>query len=83
MSKFPITECPKCGSKYFSVKQYISGYGSYIVNLEDGEVDCDGLYGGLKYKNASKYAVCAKCGKRLFKIDSDLNVMILWMHFVK
>lgn len=75
MSKFPITKCPDCGSQYFEVKQRISGYGSYFVNMENGEVDCDGLYDGLICTNVRKYAVCAECGKKLFRIDNELNVI--------
>ncbi len=73
--KFPIKECPKCGSKTFTVRQYIHGYGEYYVNLDDGEVESTELHSNLYYKNSGKYAVCTDCGKRLFKIDNNLNVI--------
>lgn len=72
---FPIKECPKCGGKTIRVRQYISGYGSYYVNLESGQVEATELHDYLKYRNASKYAVCADCGKKLFKVDNDLNII--------
>lgn len=77
MSKynFPIRECPGCGNTVFTVRQKISGYGKYYVNMETEEVDCSALYDGLQYENTGKYAVCTKCGKKLFKIDNNLNVV--------
>lgn len=75
MYNFPINKCPKCGSKTFDVKQYISGYGTYTVDMESGDIDCDGLYDSLSCKNVRKYAICSVCRKRLFKIDNELNVI--------
>ena len=73
---FPITECPNCGGKCIAIKQYISGYGEYYVDLETGEIEASELHDSLMYKNTRKYAICADCEKRLFKIDNDLNVQI-------
>ena len=75
MSKFPISECPRCGETWFEVRQYIHGYGTYYMDLRDGNIECDALHNDLTYKNARKYAICSKCGKKLFKIDDSLNVM--------
>lgn len=72
---FPIKKCPKCGETFFAVKQYIHGYGEYYVNLENCEIESTELHNSLVYKNTSKYAICVGCGKRLFKIDDDLNVI--------
>ena len=33
---FPISECPHCGGKTITIKQRISGYGEYYVDLESG-----------------------------------------------
>lgn len=71
---FPITECPKCGGKTIAIKQYIHGYGEYYIDLETGETDCTELHSGLSYRNTGKYAVCADCGKRLFKVKDNLKV---------
>lgn len=71
----PITKCPKCGCKNAEVKQYISGYGSYLIDLETGEIDCSSLYEALDYRNVRKYAVCLECGKKLFKIREDGSVV--------
>lgn len=73
--KFPITECPKCGGHMFTVKQKISGTGEYYVDLETGDIEGSELHSGLQYKNMNKYATCTDCGKRLFKIDNNLNVV--------
>lgn len=73
---FPITECPKCGGGNIAIKQYITGYGTYYVDLKSGEIESSGLHDGLDYKNTSKYAICADCGKRLFKVDNNLNVLL-------
>lgn len=75
MKKFPMTECPNCGGKCFTVKQRISGIGEYYVDLETGEIESSELHSGLQYKNIRKWVTCADCGKRLFKIDDNLNVI--------
>ncbi len=72
---FPIKKCPGCGGNTFSVKQRIKGFGEFFVNMETGEINNESLHNGLIYNNAGKYAVCAHCGKRLFKIDNYLNVI--------
>ncbi|MCM1264489.1 MAG: hypothetical protein NC313_17390 [Butyrivibrio sp.] len=72
---FPIKKCPKCGGTVFTVGQRISGYGEYYVDMETGEVESTELHQGLTYKNVRKYAICTDCGKRLFKIDDNLNVI--------
>ena len=72
---FPIKQCPNCEGKSFTVKQYIHGYGEYYVDLGTGEIESTELHSGLFYKNSGKYAICTDCGKRLFKIDDNLNVI--------
>ena len=32
--KFPISECPRCGSSTLTIKQKISGIGEYYVDLK-------------------------------------------------
>ena len=72
---FPIKKCPGCGSTMFTVRQRISGYGEYYVDMETGEIESTELHSGLQYRNTGKYAVCMDCVKRLFKIDDSLNVI--------
>lgn len=72
---FPIKECPKCGGKMFAVQQKITGIGEYYVDLETGEIEATELHSGLQYRNTRKYATCMDCGRRLFKIDNELNVV--------
>lgn len=71
---FPIRKCPRCGGTTFTVRQKISGYGEYYVDMSTGEIEATELHQNLIYKNTGKYAVCTDCGKRLFKIDESLNV---------
>lgn len=71
---FPIKECPNCGGKEIVIRQYINGYGEYYVDLETGEIDATELYGYLQHRNTGKYAVCCECGKKLFKVNNDLEV---------
>jgi len=68
-------ECPNCGGKTITIKQYIHGYGEYYVDLETGEIEATELHSNLKYKNVGKYAICTDCGKRLFKVDNSLNII--------
>lgn len=72
---FPITECPNCGGKCIAIRQYIYGYGEYYIDLETEEIEATQLHDNLTYKNSRKYATCADCGKRLFKVDDYLNVI--------
>lgn len=59
----------------FKVRQKISGYGEYYVDMETGEIESAELHSNLRYANTGKWAVCLDCGKRLFKIDDTLNVV--------
>lgn len=72
---FPITSCPNCGGGAIKIKQRIKGNGEYYVDLESGEIESSSLHDHLFYKNNSKYALCADCGKKLFKVDEELNVI--------
>ena len=70
-----MSECPRCGSRTITIKQKISGIGEYYVDLETGEIESTELHSYLRYRNINKYAICTDCGKRLFKVDNDLNVI--------
>ncbi|ADL03358.1 hypothetical protein [Lacrimispora saccharolytica] len=72
---FPINQCPHCGGGTIKIRQHIHGYGEYLVDLENGEIESSSLHDYLYYKNTGKYALCADCGKRLFKVDDELNVI--------
>lgn len=71
---FPITSCPYCGGVTIEIRQYIHGYGSYYVDLETGDIDSTDLHSALDYRNTGKYAICADCKKRLFKVNNCLKV---------
>ena len=72
---FPINKCSRCGGQTIKIKQRISGYGEYYVDLETGDIEATELHSGLDYKNVGEYAICVDCGKRLFKVDNNLNVI--------
>lgn len=72
---FPIKECPYCGGSAIEIKQKIRGYGTYKVYLDNGEKESTSLHDYVSYKNTGKYAICAECRRRLFKVDNDLNVI--------
>lgn len=72
---FPVKSCPHCGGGTICIRQRIRGFGTYCVDLESGEVESSSLHDYLDYKNTGKYAICADCGKRLFKVDDNLNVI--------
>lgn len=72
---FPISECPRCGGKMFTVRQKIFGTGEYYVDLETRDIDSSELHSGLQYKNIGKWVTCTDCGKRLFKVNYCLEVI--------
>lgn len=72
---FPINNCPYCGGGTIKINQHIHGNGEYYVDLENGEIESSSLHDSLVYRNRGKYAVCADCNKRLFKVDEELNVI--------
>ena len=74
-TKFQLHECPYCGGTTLKIKQRIFGVGEYYVDLESGDIDATELHSGLQHKNTGKYAMCADCGKKLFKVDDSLNVL--------
>ena len=51
MSKYPITKCPKCNGKIFTVRKCIGGISEYYVDIKTGEE----LHGRLQYKNTKKW----------------------------
>lgn len=74
MNKYGIEECPHCGGKDFFVKQFISGYGNLYGSLDEQEPDNSELHSGLQYKTTTKYAYCADCKKRMFKITKEMDL---------
>ena len=73
-SIYGIDKCPNCGGGSFYVSQYISGYGYFYGNLDGTEADNSELHAGLEYRTTWKYARCADCDKKLFKITPDMNL---------
>lgn len=56
------------------IKQRISGIGECYGSLIEEDIDNSSLHDGLKYTTISKYAICADCGKRLFKIMPEMRL---------
>lgn len=65
--------CPCCGSFEVDVKQRITGFGAYRVNLKTKKTDFSSINDGLDYKNTGKYAYCSDCGARVIRIE-DLEI---------
>lgn len=74
MGKYPIEKCPKCGGLDFYVKQRISGSSLYYETLDGTDTDNSSLHDGLMYTTISKYARCADCDTKLFKLTSDMDL---------
>lgn len=64
-----MDKCPHCGSDTYYTKHYVSGTSHYYKRFDGEETDNTDMYGNLKHTLQSKYAWCADCEKRLFKVD--------------
>jgi hypothetical protein len=64
-----VKECPYCGSEEYYIKQSFKGTGNYYIRFDGKETENGEFYDNAQYKNKSKYAWCAECRKRLFKLD--------------
>lgn len=64
-----LRECPHCGSNegYYE-KNRVSGEVVIYYNFDGSAADNSDMYDYLSYKPKSKYAFCAACNKRLFKL---------------
>lgn len=74
MEEYPVKKCKNCGGVDFYVRQRISGYGTYYDTLDGSEADNSDLHNNLSYKTISKYAYCADCKKRMFRITGDMSL---------
>lgn len=61
--------CPYCGGETYYIKQRYSGCGNYYFNFDGTDTDNSEFYENSDYKLTSKYAWCADCDKRLFKLE--------------
>ena len=70
-SKAPIDRCPYCGSdaEYYT-KDYVCGSTRCYQRFDGGEADNTGLYDLLRNRQG-KYAYCANCDSRLFRINES------------
>lgn len=68
-SKSPVDRCPYCGSDYgYYTKQQAHGPVRYNYEFDGSESDNGEMYNCLSY-TGGKYAYCAHCDKRLFKME--------------
>lgn len=61
--------CPYCGSEIYYIKQSFKGVCEYFMRFDGETADNESMYDNSGWKNRSKYAWCAKCHKRLFKLE--------------
>ena len=61
--------CPYCGSEEYYIKQSFKGVCEYNMRFDGKEADNTTMYENSDWKNRSKYAWCAKCHKKLFKLE--------------
>ena len=45
----------ECGSDIFYMRQYISGFGSFLIKSDGTEADNEDLHTYLKYRDTRKY----------------------------
>lgn len=64
-----IKSCPYCGSEEYIIKQHYFGDGEYYLRFDGKEADNSEFHANAEYRNTSKYAWCAECRKRLFKLE--------------
>ena len=63
-----LEQCPYCGNnEEYYVKERYSGTCDYKHRFDGVEADNRGLYDHANHKSG-KYAYCAACNKRIFKI---------------
>lgn len=64
--------CPYCGGETYYIKQHYYGDCRYFFSFDERKqmyVDNGGMWEGATFRNTSKYAWCADCDKRLFKLE--------------
>ena len=65
-----MKECPKCGCEMLYIKFTFSGKGMYFHRFDGEETENGSMYEGAQHTEG-KYAYCADCDKRLFKVKED------------
>ena len=63
-----MDKCPYCKSEEYYTKEYAKGPVTNYARFDGEEADNTDLHEGLAYTLKSKYAWCANCHKRLFKL---------------
>ena len=64
-----IKKCPYCGCEEYYRKESYKGTCEFRVRFDGKEADNSDMYDNAEEKLISKYAWCAKCHKRLFKLE--------------
>lgn len=68
MSKEELEKCPHCGCGSYYTKMQANGPIKTYFNFDGTEAENGEMYEGLSYRGG-KYAYCANCHKRLFKME--------------
>ncbi|WP_162944228.1 hypothetical protein [Paenibacillus aceti] len=63
-----MKECPHCGGGSYYQKYQVSGPSRAYSNFDGTEAENGEMYEGLTYRGG-KYAYCAGCHKRLFRVS--------------
>lgn len=62
--------CPECEGTMYYINFNFSGRGMYFHNFDGTEAENGSMYEGAQHTEG-KYAYCADCDKRLFKVRED------------
>lgn len=67
----PDMVCPYCGSEKFYIEQSYKGTCSFYMrfDMDNDNVENGEMYSSATHKTIGKYAYCANCFKRLFKVE--------------
>lgn len=54
----------ECGSDIFYMRQYIFGFGNFLIKSDGTEANNEELYAYVNHRDARKYYRCTRCDKR-------------------
>lgn len=64
--------CKKCGGTVAVMKQKVSGFSYFRVNLDGSPEDNSDMYDGLGFENCWKKYRCEKCGSKMIELEDML-----------
>lgn len=63
-----MKECPHCGHDTYYTTFRVSGTGNHFVRFDGKDTSNSEMYDGI-FHHTHKWARCADCEKRLFKVE--------------